>query len=350
MAKKRAYTSTYEENTTDLVQLYDKSFENLVDPEVGKEYSGRVIALATDYASVDIGARQEAYILLKDESESSCLALVPGNKIKLTVTELNNSSRNVFGIVASIDSSMKKIKYQEIIDSIGNKTTAFNVYVESLVSDAGYIVKLDEFKAFMPGSLASMNLLANFSDLVGKTIPVMVVNYTKETDTLVVSHKEYLSQLIPNEISQLEKDKWYSGKITGLSDFGIFVEFNDCLTGLIYKTDIAESTKQDYESKMLRIGNPIEFKIKDIVNNKRLILTQTDTYDPWSEVDTKYQRNGTYKAKLLKKKDFGTFFELEPGLNGLSLEQFTEPVGTLIDVRIDKIDKTKRKINLYKVF
>jgi ribosomal protein S1 len=87
-----------------------------------------------------------------------------------------------------------------------------------------------------------MNKLVNFESLIGKTIYVVPINYSKEKDYIVVSHREYLKALVPQEMEKLIIAQKYNGFVTGTSRHGVFVEFNGCLTGLIAKSDIGTGT------------------------------------------------------------------------------------------------------------
>ena len=98
----------------------------------------------------------------------------------------------------------------------------------------------------MPGSLGGVNKLHDFNVLVGKELVVMPITYSRDKETIVVSHREYLRTLIPSAIEELKeniKDK-VVGFVTGTTKFGIFAEFNQCLTGLIPKAELDESTQE----------------------------------------------------------------------------------------------------------
>ena len=253
MPKLRNYTSVTEDKSyvDSLMSMYEKSIDTYFDTpfKTGSRVEGTVMSVNDNYAVLDIGYRQEVFINVEDESSHAKEILVEGNRIEVTIKEINTSNnRNVFAILGSVDMSIRHLVLEQLIESINDKDAAYEGVIEQLIDNAGYIVSISGIKAFMPGSLASMNLLSDNQSLVGKKLPVMVVNYMKEKNTLIVSHKEYLSRLIPSAIDALSKEEWYEGTITGQSDFGIFVEFNGCLTGLIYKTDIDEDTKSLYWS------------------------------------------------------------------------------------------------------
>jgi hypothetical protein len=110
------------------------------------------------------------------------------------------------------------------------------------LTPAGYSVEIDyegvTLSGFMPNTLAGINKLSNPESIVGETFEVMIETFSREEGTYIVSRKKYLQSLIPEAIKQLEFGKVYEGFVTGTTDYGAFVEFNDCLTGMIHKSNI----------------------------------------------------------------------------------------------------------------
>ena len=107
-------------------------------------------------------------------------------------------------VIASISDAIMEVKLKEMKDAIGNKTVGFTAIVKELIH-GGYWVDVAGIKCFMPGSLGGLNKLHDFNSLVGKEIIVMPIIFSKEKDTIVVSHREYLRTMIPTTIDNLEE-------------------------------------------------------------------------------------------------------------------------------------------------
>ena len=72
-----------------------------------------------------------------------------------------------------------------------------------------------------------------------------------------------------SKIQELDLTKKYKGYVTGTSDFGVFVEWEEVYTGLIHKTEFSE----DNSITGVNPGDEIEFYVKEIKDNNRLTLT-----------------------------------------------------------------------------
>jgi ribosomal protein S1 len=205
----------------------------------------------------------------------------------------------------------------------------------------------------MPGSLGGMNKLINFEDLLGKQIYVVPVNYSREKDYIVVSHREYLKALVPEEISKLKFGVEYSGFVTGCSRHGIFVEFNGCLTGLVSRSEILKGDLDRFDNQKIRPGEAINFFVKEIVDNDKIVLTQKPvTVEPsaWDDIETRYKVPSTVTGRVKKIVRYGAFIEIEPKIVGLLHkshlnDEIDIQVGQEIEVKITKIDKESKKVD-----
>ena len=123
----------------------------------------------------------------------------------------------------------------------------------------GYWVDVAGIKCFMPGSLGGLNKLHDFSAIVGKEIIVMPITFSREKDTVVVSHREYLRTMIPSTIEKLNETikEPRIGFVTGTTKFGVFAEFDECLTGLIPKAELSEEFQKALDDRSIKPGDEI---------------------------------------------------------------------------------------------
>lgn len=96
------------------------------------------------------------------------------------------------------------------------------------VNNGGYTVDINGVKCFLPGSLAASGPITDFDALVGKSVSVCVVNFSKLTNNFVVSHKKYLELTLPSRIkNELEVGMRITVKVTGQSKNGLFCAIRD---------------------------------------------------------------------------------------------------------------------------
>lgn len=206
-----------------------------------------------------------------------------------------------------------------------------NAYVKEL-TPAGYNMNIIHnhitLEAFMPHTLAGINKLHDSARelLVGQNINVMIESYAGDKGTYIVSRRKYLRSLMPKEIKKLNSEDVYTGHVTGTTPFGVFIEFNECLTGMIHKSNI----HPDWQDRIQEIkpGTEIDFYVKEIIKNK-IILTQIQKESLWDTIEIGECLDGTVRDT----KNFGILVNLDDETVGL--------------VHTSEIEKSKSKKENY---
>lgn len=166
----------------------------------------------------------------------------------------------------------------EFRSQIKKKNKAYMATIKS-TNNGGYIVEVaDTIEAFMPGSMAAANKITNYDELVGKSMEVMIESYDKKLG-FVVSRKKYLHTIFPMRLRELEnnlaanKDYMITGTVTGSKPFGIYVELNEVLTGMIHKTLMDDETRELLRQNKIEPGTQINVYVHKIDKDYRIILS-----------------------------------------------------------------------------
>jgi small subunit ribosomal protein S1 len=240
------------------------SGKDLID---GEMYNCSIASVRENDALAQTSTGQTVYIDLKKERKDAQrlnvpgAIFMPGEEIKVTVRNVNGT---FYGSV--IECHIQNLK-AEFFNQIKKENLAYEARVES-VNKGGYMVDVQGIKCFLPGSLAAANKISDFDSLIGKTFYVMIDGYVAAKDIFVVSYKKYLSKIMEQKIQELDLTKKYKGHVTGTSNFGVFVEWEDVYTGLIHKTEFENQTVDGFNP-----GDEIEFYIKEVKEDNRLTLT-----------------------------------------------------------------------------
>jgi predicted RNA-binding protein with RPS1 domain len=210
-----------------------------------------------------------------------------------------------------------KVK-KEFMSQIANPTSAYYGTITGK-NHGGFIINVQGIDGFLPGSLAATNIVRDFEEMMGKEIPVMVEDYLKESSTYVFSYKKYVSHILPQKIEELDRDKKYTGTVTGTAKYGIFVEFDEIFTGLIHASKMTPELKETFKNGSLRPGTPITFWIKEISADKKIILTDEDPYIRQREIeDFKESNLGVVKGgEVISVQPFGTLVRLQKDIVGM---------------------------------
>lgn len=307
---------------------------------------GEEVEVKTE-ALIDVSKKNTAVCILTKEHKEIVNQLEVGMTIDIKVKHSKQGT-----MYASIGDALDEVKRNEIYAAIGNKTIGFTGKVRELIH-GGYWVEVGGIDCFMPGSLGGLNKLHNFEELVGKELIVMPITYSHEKQTIVVSHREYLKTLIPSTVESLNENikEHITGFVTGTTKFGIFAEFNDCLTGLIPKNELDERTLDAFDRREIKAGDEISFWTKEIISERKIILTQAGPkIDLWDGADEKYKPMMVTEGKVTKVTKYGAFVELEKGISGLihktKLKDTEVNKGDVIQVKIQSINISDRKITM----
>jgi len=355
-------TESYADDLMKLYELDDIEAKKLTMSEEANNYitQGEIIHIKKETHIIDgenVEVKIEALVDISRKSTAVCIlqkedkAIVDQLEIGMMVDiKVKNSKQGT--LYASISDAMDEVKRQEIYNAIGNKTIGFTGKVKELIH-GGYWVEVGGVQCFMPGSLGGLNKLPNFEAIVGKELIVMPITYSNEKRTIVVSHREYLRTMIPTTVEKLRENikEHITGFVTGTTKFGIFAEFNECLTGLIPKNELDEDTLNKFEKRDIKAGDSINFWTKEVISDKKIILSQLGPkIDLWDGADEKYKPMMITKGKVTKVTKYGAFVELEKGISGLihktKLKNTELSKGDEIDVKIGSVNVSDRKITM----
>lgn len=329
---------------------YVDEYSNNIDQiSVNNEIvNGTIISIFKNNALIDIGnGKYTASCNLKKEAPEIVENLTTGMQISVFIKDKGNGE-----YIASISDAMKIKTAEEIKNSIGDTSVAFKGKIVELIH-GGYWVNVSGILCFMPGSLAGLNKITNFESLIGKEMIFMPINYSDEKNTVIVSHREYLKTLIPSAIEDLNdniKEK-ITGVVTGVTKFGVFAEFNTCLTGLIPKESLDSNYLAKFNSNDIKAGDSISFWVNDIISESKIILSQEGPkFDPWDDAEELYKPMSIVKGVVSKVTNYGSFIQLNEGISGLvhkSQSKGTElKKGDVIDVKIMQVNASERKITM----
>lgn len=308
--------------------------------------NGEIVKMSKREIVIDANYKDNIFVELKQSDWEVVKDLKIGDNVDVLIKEIQNEPH--FLIKGSITDLVKiqvadKMKdcYKENVPLIGK--------VEEVIS-AGYMIQIEmdkiKVKAFMPNTLADVNKLHDPNELLGKKIKVMVESLQQDRGVYVVSRKKYLKTLIPEKIKNLLYDKVYEGKVTGTTPFGVFVQFEGCLTGMIHKVNI----NREWRDRINKIepGTIMAFYIKDIIKGNKIILTQTLEESLWDTI--KYGM--IIEGEVVSIKPFGALIKLDyetigllktPHLNRMERKP---KKGDKIKVKVVKVIREERKIYL----
>ena len=202
------------------------------------------------------------------------------------------------------------------------------------------------------------------------TNPADVLSLGDEIDAMVLD-LDVENKKLSLGIKQIEANPWdhilekypvgskVSGNIRNIANYGIFVEIEEGIDGLVHISDFSWTRKINHPTEIYKKGDQIEAVVLSVdTDNKKIALgIKQIAEDPWASIEDRYKIGQEIEGKITKITGFGAFIELEDGIEGLvHISQLThrefskvEDVvqeGSDAKAVIVKIDKDERRIGL----
>jgi small subunit ribosomal protein S1 len=194
---------------------------------------------------------------------------------------------------------------------------------------------------------------------VGDEVDAVVLSIDPERQRISLG----LKQTMPNPWDTLE-DRYPEGSrakgtVNNVTDYGIFVELEEGIKGLVHISDLTWSSKPRPPHELYQRGDEVEAVVLKIdKGNERLSLgVKQLSSDPWEGVEVGYQTGQRVTGKVSSITDFGLFVELEPNVEGLlHVSQIPEDLaqdlrkafqlGQELEVSVLNVSKAERRIAL----
>ncbi len=235
----------------------------------------------------------------------------------------------------------------------------------------GAITNITDYGLFI--DLGGMDGLCHITDLswgrvshpsklysVGEEIEVKILKYDKDSDRVSLGVKQLKSdpwELVPEKYAQGSR---VTGKVVSITDYGVFVELEEGVEGLVHISEMSWSKKPRHPSKIVAVGDEIEVQVLKVeAETKRISLGMKQLQpNPWDLVEESYPVGAVIEGKIKNITDFGIFIGIEEGIDGLihvSDLSWTERIkhpsekyakGEDIQAVVLKIDKENERFSL----
>lgn len=235
----------------------------------------------------------------------------------------------------------------------------------------GAITNITDYGLFI--DMGGMDGLCHITDLswgrvshpaklykVGEELEVKVLKYDRENDRVSLGVKQLRDDPWETVVDRYPVNETTKGKVVSITDYGVFVELEEGVEGLIHVSEMTWSKKPRHPSKMVSVGDEIEVMVLNIeTETKRISLGMKQLQpNPWDLVTENYPVGSVIEGKIKNITDFGVFIGIEEGIDGLihvSDLSWTERIkhpsekyvkGESIEAVVLKIDKENERFSL----
>jgi len=323
--------------------LLNESFD-IDTPEEGSVVKGKVIAIESGQAIIDVGYKMEGRIDLKEfANPGQAPEIEVGDTVEVFLDRVENQRGEAV-------ISREKARREEAWDRL-EKAHADEERVEGAIFGrvkGGFTVDLGGAVAFLPGSQVDVRPVRDAGPLMGMAQPFIVLKMDRRRGNIVVSRRAILEESRAEQraeiVGKLAEGDAVDGVVKNITDYGAFVDLGG-VDGLLHVTDMAWS-RVNHPSEVLTIGETI--KVQVIKINKethRISLGMKQLQDdPWGDVAGRFPLESVHTGRVTNITDYGAFVELEPGVEGLV--HVSEMSWTKKNVHPGKIVSTSQEVEV----
>ena len=323
--------------------LLNESFD-IDTPDEGSVVKGKVIAIESGQAIIDVGYKMEGRIDLKEfANPGQAPEIEVGDTVEVFLDRVENQRGEAV-------ISREKARREEAWDRL-EKAHASEERVDGAIFGrvkGGFTVDLGGAVAFLPGSQVDVRPVRDAGPLMGMAQPFIVLKMDRRRGNIVVSRRAILEESRAEQraeiVGKLAEGDAVDGVVKNITDYGAFVDLGG-VDGLLHVTDMAWS-RVNHPSEVLTIGETIKVQVIKInKDTHRISLGMKQLQDdPLGDVAGLFPLESLHTGRVTNITDYGAFVELEPGVEGLV--HVSEMSWTKKNVHPGKIVSTSQEVEV----
>jgi small subunit ribosomal protein S1 len=290
--------------------------------------------------------------------DEEALKAFVGQTFDFRILEYTEDGRRIVVSRAALLREDQAAKAEEIREKIV-PGAVLKGHVRSL-TDFGAFVDLGGIDGLVHVTEISRRRVAHAKDAlaVGQEVDVKVLKVEQEGKRISLSMKELEADPWEGLAQRLAPGASFSGKVVRHAEFGMFVEVEPGVDGLVHVSQLPPGVALKDESAA--VGTVVTGWVKEVDPEHRrlsLSLREVSTTDPWDGIDTRFAEGTVVTGEVENVAAFGVFVHLAPGLTGLIPNSETGlPYGTpasksfaggqKVEVKVIGLDKARRRISL----
>ena len=259
-------------------------------------------------------------------------AFLPGSQIDVkTVTDFDEYVGNEY--------DFKIVKFNEfrqnivvsrkatLSDSVINKELLKDIKVGTSVD--GVVKNITDFGAFV--DLGGIDGLLHITDItwgrinhpkekleIGNQITVMIIDYDKEKNRVSLGLKQLTKDPWMNISDKYIDNAKVTGKIVNIMNYGIFVELEEGIEGLVHISEISWTKHIKHPSDIYKVGDKIDAVILSVdIDDKKISLGIKQLLNnPWNDIADKFNVDDKCIGKISNIVQNGIYIEIENNIEG----------------------------------
>jgi 4-hydroxy-3-methylbut-2-enyl diphosphate reductase len=285
----------------------------------GEIVRGVVVQVAQDEVLVDVGAKSEGVIPIRELSccdvNSPEEVVKVGDEIEVFVLKAEDNEGRLILSKEKADAEKSWVVLEGLLESGGP--------VEGIVREVvkgGLLVDVG-VRAFLPASLVDRGYVEDLAKYLNMTVKARVIELNRGRRKVILSRKAVLEEEYAVQrqelMDNLQEGLVLRGIVRRLTQFGAFVDIGG-VDGLLHISEMAWH-RINHPSEVVKVGDELEVMVLrvDRENEKVSLGLKQVLPNPWDNVEEKYPVGKLVEARVVRLAPFGAFVQLEPGVEGL---------------------------------
>lgn len=286
----------------------------------GEVVEGTITSVKKNEVWIDLGARGVGVVLRREIGHGQ--ALEEGQTITVSVIDPELDEGHAL-------LSMKRAVKDRGWDELQRAFEAGEI-IEVVAYDAnrgGLLVELEGIRGFLPVSQLAAGhyprvsgadkdeILQKLNALTNQPLRVRILDISRKDNKLIFSEKEAVKDDMQARFSELKVGDDVEGVVTGVIDFGAFVNV-DGIEGLIHISEISWE-RVDNPRNYVKVGETVKAKIIAIDKDRLSLSLKQMSEDPWLEQVKAFKKGDLVEGKVTRITPFGAFVQLSSSVEAL---------------------------------
>jgi small subunit ribosomal protein S1 len=281
--------------------------------------TGKVVDRIKGGLVVDIGVRAFLPGSQYDLRPTQNLDELMGTEVQVRVTKLNRRRGNVVVSRRAILEEELHTKRAALMETLSEGQIVHG-HVKN-VTDYGAFVDLGGIDGLLHLTDLSWGRVKHPSDLVKpeQELDVIILKFDKEKQRISLGLKQLAPDPWAGAAEKYPAGGKVQGTVVGVVDYGVFVELERGIEGLVHVSEMSWNKKVSHPSKLVKVGDAVDVVVLDIKpSDRRVSLGMKQAQpDPWLLTAEKYPVGTVITGKVRNIAEFGAFVEIEDGFDGL---------------------------------
>ncbi len=337
--------------------LFEESLKRS-DMRTGEVVTAEVVRIDQNFVVVNAGLKSEAFIPAEEfHNDQGVVDVAIGDFVAVAIDALENGYGDT---ILSRDRAKRLAAWVSLERALEGGDLVSGTVTGKV--KGGLTVMTNGIRAFLPGSLVDMRPVKDTTPYEGKTMEFKVIKLDRKRNNVVLSRRAVIEASMGEErqklMSNLKEGSVVQGVVKNITEYGAFVDLGG-IDGLLHITDLAWKRVR-HPSEVLTVGQEITAKILKFDQEKNRVSLGVKQLgdDPWFGVARRYPTGTRMFGKVTNLTDYGSFIEIEDGIEGLvhvSEMDWTNKnidpkklvnLGDEVEVMVLEIDEDRRRISL----